>query len=121
MDNDFWGYHLIIDAKQGIIDHITNPEYIGEFTKALVESINMKAYGEPQIVNFAHANPKTGGITLVQLIETSSITCHFVESTGDFYLDVFSCLHFECETVIDLVKLWFNPESMKTTFIYRQA
>lgn len=121
MSNEFWGYHLILDCKAGDLCCITDPGYITMFSSVLVDAIKMKAFGEPIVQNFAHENAKTGGITLVQLIETSNITCHFVESTGDFYLDVFSCACYDIQVVINLVQNWFNPESIKVTYLTRQA
>lgn len=120
-DNEFWGYHLILDCKSGRKDLITNPSYISEFAKTLVKSIKMKAFGEPQVVHFAGDVPGIGGITLIQLIETSNITCHFIDDTGDFYLDVFSCACYDNDIVIKLIEAWFQPLSIKATFINRKA
>ena len=39
---------------------------------------------------FRAQDPVTSGYTLVQLIETSSITAHLSENTGNIYLNVFS-------------------------------
>jgi S-adenosylmethionine/arginine decarboxylase-like enzyme len=61
----------------------------------------MVPFGEPQIVMFGSGNKK--GYTLVQLIETSNITAHFVEETDDLYLDVFSCKEFEEKDVIQMI------------------
>ena len=122
MANDiYFGYHLILDCKAARKDLIKDPKYIVTFTELLVESIKMKAYGKPIIENFAHDNPKTGGITLVQLIETSNITCHFVELTGDMYWDIFSCMEFNPEIAINLIDEYFKPIHIKKTFMNRQA
>lgn len=47
----------------------------------LVKDIDMVPYGGPQVVHFGSGNK--AGYTLVQLIETSNITAHFVEETND--------------------------------------
>jgi S-adenosylmethionine/arginine decarboxylase-like enzyme len=121
MTNQYFGYHLTLDCKEGKLDAITNPYVIGNFSYDLVQKIKMKAYGKPIIESFAHDDPETGGITLVQLIETSNITCHFVEKSGDFYLDVFSCAPFDPEVVIQVVNFWFEPKSIKQQFLHRKA
>ena len=79
----------------------------------------MVAYGEPQIVHFGSGNK--AGYTLVQLIETSNICCHFVEETNDLYLDVFSCKPFEPTDVQRVVSQYFSPERINTIFLNRQA
>jgi S-adenosylmethionine/arginine decarboxylase-like enzyme len=79
----------------------------------------MVPYGKPQIVMFGSGNKK--GYTLVQLIETSNITGHFVEETNDLYLDVFSCKKFDINTVGAIVKMHFSPEHIKSTYLERHA
>lgn len=79
----------------------------------------MVAYGEPQIVMFGTGNKK--GYTLVQLIETSNITAHFVEESNDLYLDVFSCKPFEPKDVVTVMAESFAPTKTETRFLVRQA
>jgi S-adenosylmethionine/arginine decarboxylase-like enzyme len=84
-----------------------------------VKNIDMVPYGKPQIIMFGSGNKK--GYTLVQLIETSNITGHFVEETNDMYLDVFSCKEFKPETVRDMVQSYFRPEKIDGRMILRDA
>lgn len=114
-----WGYHLTIDA--GGCDHeaIRSKETIAAFTKELVEKIEMVAYGKPRIVMFGEGDKK--GYTLVQLIETSDITAHFVEETDAVYLDLFSCKKYSVSTAIAVFKKYFKPRTMIKRFIKRQA
>ena len=72
----YWGYHLVLDCAELDNAAITSHDNIYNFTKQLVNDIDMVAYGEPQIVNFGSGNK--AGYTLVQLIETSNICAHFV-------------------------------------------
>ena len=116
----YWGEHLILDCaggNDGVKDYYT----IREFIKELVPAIDMIAYGEPQIAHFAEHDPTKAGYTLVQLIETSSITAHFVDSNGDFYLDIFSCKAVPVEVAIATVEKYFAPKTIKKTFLTRQA
>lgn len=114
-----WGYHLIVNSAGCLPQSIRCSNNIYQFTKRLVTKIDMVAYGEPQIVMFGTGNKK--GYTLVQLIETSNITAHFVEETNDLYLDVFSCKPFYPVDVMDVIKNSFNPKHSETKFIVRQA
>jgi S-adenosylmethionine/arginine decarboxylase-like enzyme len=114
-----WGYHLIIDAADCDADAIRSKETIAKFSKKLVSDIDMVAFGPPRIVHFGTG--LQAGYTLVQLIETSNITAHFAEDTNDAYIDVFSCKTFNPKDALAVVKACFNPKSMKTRFIKRQA
>ncbi len=115
----YWGYHSIMDCGSCKPDSIRSAEIIAAFAKALVKKIDMVAYGEPTIVHFGSGNK--AGFTLIQLIETSNICCHFVEQTNDMYLDVFSCKPFHIADVEEVVKLYFAPERINEMFLNRQA
>ena len=118
---EYWGYHLLLDIKGSDKEAITNKETLAEFVKTLVKKIDMVAYGEPILEHFATHNPKAAGYSLVQLIETSSITGHFVDHNGDSYLDIFSCKPFEVEDALSVVKEYFNPEDVNFKFLKRSA
>ena len=98
---------------------ISNPRVIELFTNDLVQRIDMKAYGRPLIQHFGEGNKS--GYTLVQLIETSNITAHFCDQTGDAYLDIFSCRAFDAGVAQNVIATWFKPESMDCKVIERQA
>lgn len=116
----YWGEHLILDCGS-CNKNVLDAKMIESFVKELVVKINMKAYGEPQIVHFATHDPQKGGYSLVQLIETSAITGHFVDYTRDAYLDIFSCKEIPIEIAKEVVQLWFDPISMKVHFLTRDA
>ena len=115
----YWGYHLILDCGSCDPEGIRSAERIRNFTKHLVKQINMVAFGEPTIVHFGSGNK--AGYTLIQLIETSNICCHFVEETNDMYLDVFSCKPFHIADVEEIVKHYFAPQRINEMFLNRQA
>jgi S-adenosylmethionine decarboxylase len=117
----YWGYHLVMDCKNCDLDKVKNKENILTFIKTLVNDIAMKAYGEPIIEHFATHDPEAAGYSLVQLIETSSITGHFVDSNGDAYIDIFSCKEFSMEIAKNCVKKYFDPASIKIVYLTRQA
>ena len=114
-----WGKHLILDAAGCSPKMIGSAVVIKNFTNDLVKRIDMKAYGEPQIVMFGTGNKK--GYTLIQLIETSNIAGHFVEENNTMYLDVFSCKDFDAEIVKDLVHEYFDAQKFSSRVLLRQA
>lgn len=117
--SEYWGYHLTLDCSAAPIEKITDAKHVADFAKELVRRIDMKAYGEPQVVNFGEGNK--AGFTLVQLIETSNICAHFCNESGDIYLDVFSCKPYSIETVVTTVREYFDPKTIRQNFLTRQA
>ena len=79
----------------------------------------MVGYGPPRVVMFGTGSKK--GYTLVQLIETSNITAHFVEEFNDIYLDIFSCKPFQVADALAVFRSYFKPGRVDTTFLKRQA
>lgn len=114
-----WGFLLSLDLARCNPSSIRSNVAIKAFAQSLVRDIDMVAFGPPQIVWFGSGNK--GGYTLVQLIETSSITGHFCEETNDAYIDVFSCKPFSPGTVKRVCTEYFNPEDMRMHFVERQA
>jgi S-adenosylmethionine/arginine decarboxylase-like enzyme len=114
-----WGKHLILDAAGCSPKMIGCPKVIDGFARSLVKRIDMVAYGQPQVVMFGSGNKK--GYTLVQLIETSNITAHFVEENDSMYLDVFSCKDFDPEVVEEAVKEFFDAKYFNRKVVLRHA
>lgn len=112
-----WGYHLILDCYDANLDQMKSKSNVEQFAKTLVERIDMKAYGEPQVIHFGEGDKE--GFTLVQLIETSNICAHFANETRNFYLDVFSCKPYEIDTVIEVVNEFFSPKKIRERYLER--
>ena len=114
-----WGFLLSLDIARCKPQAIRSDNIIKAFTQKLVKDIDMVAYGQPILHRFGSGDKY--GYTLVQLIETSSITAHFCEDTNNMYLDVFSCKPFESNTVESVVKEFFEPYHIRTYSTPRQA
>lgn len=117
----YWGYHLCLDCAGADSAAIDDHDTIYAFVKELVVAIDMKAYGEPQIVRFAEHDLSKAGYSLTQLIETSNICAHFVPHYSQLYLDVFSCKEFDIDTVVKVTKKYFKADKVKVTFLTRSA
>ena len=97
---------------------ISSPEAIKKFVVTLCDDvIKMKRYGEPQIPHFGHENPLTSGYSLVQLIETSSVTGHFSEYNKSCYINVFSCAWFDMEKTVAFTQKFFEAKRVETVFL----
>jgi len=114
-----WGYHLIVDAAECDRQCISSKKTIETFVKKLVPAIDMVAYGAPRIVRFGTGNKM--GYTLVQLIQTSSITAHFSEETNSVYLDIFSCKPFDPKVALRIFDECFHSGKKRVRFLKRQA
>ena len=118
--SEYWGHHLILDCKSGSKKLIRDKQNLKNFVDELVNRIDMVAVGEPIIKFLASNAVDKAGYSLVQLIETSSIVGHFINSSGDFYLDVFSCKEFEIEKVIECVDEFFSPLETRSRYLLRE-
>ena len=94
-----------------------NPDAIRDFVVELVDRIDMVRFGETQIVHFGSGDK--AGFTVLQLIETSMISIHFVDETNAAYVNVFSCKGYDPEFVAQFCKEKFEAESMETKVSYR--
>jgi len=116
----YWGYHLMLDVKGCDKSKVSDGEFLSTFTKNLVKLIDMTAYGEPQVVHFGNGSD-IAGYSVLQLIETSNIAGHFVDSSGDAYLDIFSCKEYDKDIVIKAIQDYFDPENINYQYFERQA
>ena len=94
-------------------------QHISRFVETLVETICMKAYG-PLLEHFAEHLPEAAGYSLVQLIETSAMTGHFCDLSGDA-IDIFSCKDFDAELAVEVVRAAFRPQHINFITLVRQA
>jgi S-adenosylmethionine/arginine decarboxylase-like enzyme len=115
-----WGKHLIIDMSAGDRDRVQSAQHISRFVETLVETICMKAYGAPLLEHFAEHLPEAAGYSLVQLIETSAMTGHFCDLSGDA-IDIFSCKDFDAELAVEVVRAAFRPQHINFITLVRQA
>ena len=115
--NKYYGQHLIIDCKKCKREKVQSIENWTNFIKELVVSIDMIPYGELHIARFGTGTDI--GISAVQLIETSAITIHTHDISGDCYIDCFSCKTFSNKVVRDLVDKYFEPLSINELTLMR--
>ena len=116
-----WGKHVIIDMSTGDKERVRSARTFANLSRLFVETIGMKAYGPPVLEHFADHVPEAVGYSLVQLSETSAITGHFCDHSGDAYIDIFSCKDFQADLAIDVVRTAFRPEHINFITLERQA
>lgn len=89
-----WGIATSVDLYECDSEKIRDANFIKKFVEELCDLIEMKRFGECQIVNFGE-DERVAGYSMMQLIETSLISAHFANASNAVYLDVFSCKYYE--------------------------
>lgn len=102
-----WGMASAIDIYNCDPDTIRDDKAIRRFVAELCDLIEMKRFGETQVVHFGE-DERVAGYSMVQLIETSLISAHFANLTNATYLDVFSCKPYDPETVRNFAQNFFG-------------
>lgn len=103
-----WGIDAGIDLHNCNPETIRDAEKIKAFVAELCEKINVKRFGDCQVVHFADHDENVAGFSMVQLIETSLVSAHFANKTNTTYLDVFSCKYFDPGVAAEYAKEFFE-------------
>ena len=113
-----WGIASSIDIYDCNPDTIRDAQKIKEFVARLCKLIEMKRYGETQVIHFGEEE-RVAGFSMVQLIETSLISAHFANLTNTVYLDVFSCKPYDLKVVEEFSMKFFGGKRATTNVKYR--
>lgn len=117
-DSPPWGILTCIDLYDCDPETIRNALKIRHFVSELCERIEMKRFGETQVVHFGE-DERVAGYSMTQLIETSLISAHFANQTNTTYLDVFSCKPYDSQVVADYAKDFFKAERVNIQTVQR--
>ena len=113
-----WGIASAIDIYECNPEKIRDAEIIRAFVLELCELIDMKRFGETQVVHFGE-DERVAGYSMVQLIETSLISGHFANLTNAVYLDVFSCKAYDPEVVQAFAQRYFEGSTSNLSMTLR--
>lgn len=114
-----WGLYMSVDLKGCNPETIRDAEKIRQFIVELCDLIDMKRFGEPQIIHFGPCE-RVAGYSMTQLIETSLISGHFANETNAAYLDIFSCKEYEPSKAAEYCKNFFGAESVTSHVLFRE-
>lgn len=118
--DDVFGQELVLNLVDCDPKKISSKKEIQKFVVELCDKvIHMKRYGKAIIPHFGHDNPITAGYSLVQLIETSSVTAHFSELKKSVYLNIFSCQWFDHEKTVAYCKHFFEAKRVEINLLIR--
>jgi len=117
--NEYWGISSSIDLYECDLALMQNADAIRKFVKTLCDRIEMRRYGDTQVVFFGD-DPRVTGFSMTQLIETSLISAHFADASCAIYLDVFSCAPYEPEDVVKFAMEYFKAARYNLNVVYRK-
>lgn len=118
--NGTFGWELILDLYACDPARISSEAVIKEYANQLCRILEMKPYGDPQTPYFGENQPHTKGYSLLQFIETSSITGHFSEHTGAAYINIFSCRRYDIDAAERFTREHFGAKRVNSRFIVRE-
>jgi len=104
---DAWGYLASIDIMDCNPEKIREKASIEVYIKELSKVVNCHLYGPPTIARIGEGK-RLLGWSFTQLVTTSSITGHFVESNNSAYIDIFFCNYFDPEKAIKFTEEYFG-------------
>lgn len=102
-----WGLYCSVDIHNCDPDIIRDAEMIRQYAIQLCNLIEMKRFGETQVVNFGE-DERVAGYSMVQLIETSMISGHFANLTNTAYIDIFSCKYYDPQVAAQFSLSYFK-------------
>jgi len=114
-----FGYELVMDLHDCDIKVISSKKKLQEYTDKLCKLIKMKKYGNTLLPYFGENKAFTKGYSLVQLIETSSITGHFSEYWGTAYINIFSCKKYNHKLAKKFTREFFSAKKVENRFLIR--
>jgi len=103
-----YGVETVIDLYGCCPETIASESLLREYLRRIVAHLRMAAYGEPVVERFGLNAEHTVGHSIVQLIETSSITGHFSETWNTAHLNVFSCKPYDSAAAYDFTRRFFG-------------
>lgn len=110
-----FGWELILDLYD-CNANIAEAETLRHYIELLCEMLHMKRFGPAMVKHFGHNDKRTSGYTVVQLIETSSITGHFSDAYRTAHINIFSCREFDYERVLNFTMDYFDTKTRNYSF-----
>jgi S-adenosylmethionine/arginine decarboxylase-like enzyme len=114
-----WGLLSSLDIKSCDPEKIRSKKIIRDYIIKLCDLIEMKRFGEPQIIHFGE-DEKVAGYSMTQLIETSLVSGHFANKTNSAYIDIFSCKIYDPYLAAEFTKKHFSGTTHKVNVLLRK-
>jgi S-adenosylmethionine/arginine decarboxylase-like enzyme len=93
-----WGTSVLVDLRGCRSDLLRSELALRDFAQHLCRFLQVQPVGDCMLMRYGE-KPEITGYSMVQLIETSLISGHFVELHNNAYIDVFACERIDGEKV----------------------
>jgi S-adenosylmethionine/arginine decarboxylase-like enzyme len=110
MEQEFFGRSTSLDLIECDLYLITGDLMIQNYINDLVKLLDMKKYGDSNIVLFGEGIFE--GYSFTQLIETSLISGHFCDEKKTAYIDIFSCKEYSPYAAATFTKKYFKAQEI---------
>lgn len=118
-EENAWGLLTSIDLYNCNPELIRDAEAIRKYVDELCQLIEMKKFGDTQVVDFGE-DERVAGYSMTQLIETSLISGHFANLTNAAYIDIFSCKFYDPQVAADFTQKYFQAKEVKIHYVLRK-
>lgn len=116
---DCWGVSACIDLYDCDLSLMADEAALRRFVRELCDLIQMRRFGETQVVRFGD-DPRVTGFSLTQLIETSLVSAHFADHSRAIYLDVFSCSPYDPQAAAAFAVRFFQAQRCSVHVVPRR-
>jgi S-adenosylmethionine/arginine decarboxylase-like enzyme len=115
-----FGLEVVLDLYGCDPQTIRSAKKLSEFTTKLCKLLKMKKYGKTLLPHFGYDKAHTAGYSMLQFIETSSITGHFSELWNSAYINIFSCREFDAHKAADFTVKFFGAKKATRRVLLRK-
>ena len=110
-----YGLEVVLDLYDCKPEVIRSAKKLREYVTKLCKVLKMEKYGKTLLPHFGYKEDYTVGFSMLQFIETSSITGHFSELWNAAYINIFSCRYFDAKKAINFSVKFFGSKKFKST------
>lgn len=115
-----FGLEVILDLYKCDPGVIRSKKKLAMYVTQLCKLLKMKKFGKTLLPHFGHKKALTTGYSMLQFIETSSITGHFSELWNSAYINIFSCMEFDTENAIKFSVDFFGAKKVTKRVLLRR-
>jgi len=116
----FWGRWCGLDLRGCDFSILTDPKAIEQYIVRVCQLLNFRRFGNPTIVRFGN-RPDIAGYSFTQLIETSLVSGHLVDSTCCAFIDIFSCTPYPINKAEAFTREYFRASRSMSHTVDRYA
>ena len=111
---------VILDLYECDPKTIRSGKKLAQYATRLCRLLKMKKYGKTQLPHFGYNEAHTAGFSMLQFIETSSVTGHFSEMWNSAYINIFSCRAFDAKKAVSFTVKFFKSKRFKKRLLVRK-